>query len=64
MRITIEPTKQGIGRKFPNPKVTLELPDDHMGLGQVIEELVVPALKAFGYLISEDQIIYNHPNYD
>jgi hypothetical protein len=54
MRITIEPTKQGIGRKFPNPKVTLELPDDHMGLGQVIEELVVPALKAFGYLISED----------
>jgi hypothetical protein len=60
MKITIEPTEDH-GRKIEmqNPKVEIWIPGDDHTLEEVVEHLVVPALKAFGYGISEGQIVVN-----
>ena len=55
MKITIEPTHQGFGGKHPNPKVILELPSDDYSLDEVLEMLIEPALRAFGYTFAEIQ---------
>jgi hypothetical protein len=56
MRITIEPTHQGVGGKHPNPKVIVELPSDDYSIDEVLENLIGPALRAFGYVFDEDHI--------
>ena len=57
MKITIEPTENH-GRKIgsQNPTVELWVPGDDHNLEEVIDYLVVPALRAFGYSVSENQI--------
>jgi hypothetical protein len=39
--------------------VELWVPGDHHSLEEVIEHLVAPALRAFGYGISDGQIVVN-----
>lgn len=56
MKITIEPTNEGLGGTCPNPKVTVELPNDDYSIDEVLENLIGPALRAFGYVFDEDQI--------
>ena len=60
MKITIEPTANH-GRKIEmkNPKVEIWIPGDDHTLEEVVEHLVVPALRAFGYGVSEGQIAVN-----
>ena len=51
MKITIEPTNDQSNEK-PNmkyPVVTILVPDDDLTLPDVLEILVEPALRAFGY---------------
>ena len=51
MKITIEPTKDQSNKK-PNmkyPVVTISVQDDDLELPDVLEMLVEPALRAFGY---------------
>jgi len=59
MRITIEPTHQGLGGEYPNPKTSLEIPTDDYTIDEVLENLVTPALRAFGYLIEDGQIYFD-----
>jgi hypothetical protein len=60
MKITIEPTENH-GRKIElqNPQVEIWIPGDDHTLEEVVEHLVVPALRAFGYVVSEGQIVVN-----
>jgi hypothetical protein len=60
MKITIEPTEDH-NRKIERqiPKVELWVCGDHHSLEEVIEHLVVPALRAFGYGVSDGQIVVN-----
>jgi hypothetical protein len=60
MKITIEPTENH-GRKteLQNPKVEIWIPGDDHTLEEVVVCLVVPALRAFGYGVSEGQIVVN-----
>jgi hypothetical protein len=64
MRITIEPTHQGLGGKYPNPKAIIEIPYDDYTIDEVLENLVTPALRAFGYLIEEGQIYFDNNGED
>ena len=60
MKITIEPTENH-GRKIEmqNPKVEIWIPGDDHAMHEALEYLVVPALRAFGYGVSEGQIVVN-----
>jgi hypothetical protein len=51
MKITIEPTKNQSNEKpnMKHPVVTILVPDDDLTLPDVLEMLVEPALRAFGY---------------
>ena len=49
MRITIQPTHEPESIDTTNPTVTLEIPFDHLTMQQILEQLVVPALKAMGF---------------
>lgn len=54
MKIRIEPTEnQGRNIECQNPKIEVWLAGDDHKLQEVIDYLVVPALRAFGYGISE-----------
>ena len=58
MKITIEPTQDQSLQK-PNmkyPIVTMEIPDDDLNLPDVLEMLIEPALRAFGYSYAEIQV--------
>ena len=57
MKIRIEPTEpQGDDIEGQNPGVEVWLAGDDHNLQEVIDHLVVPALRAFGYIISEGRI--------
>ena len=57
MKITIEPTENyGNETKPRDPKVELWVPGDDHDLDEVIEYLVVPALRAMGYRVDDGQI--------
>lgn len=64
MRITIEPTHQGLDRLNPNPKAILEIPSDDYTIDEVLESLVIPALRAFGYIIEDGQIYFDSDSED
>ena len=51
MRITIEPTQNQDGLRVgeKHPAVVVTLPDDDMNLPDVLECLITPALRAYGY---------------
>lgn len=55
MRITIEPTEGPLdfagsdAPEFQHPKSIIELADDDLNLNEVVEYLVKPALKGFGF---------------
>jgi hypothetical protein len=51
MKITIESTKDQSNEKpdMKYPVVTISVPDDDLNLPDVLEMLVEPALRAFGY---------------
>ena len=51
MKITLEPTKdQSKNEPTMNyPIVTIEIPDDDLGIDDVLEMLINPALIAWGY---------------
>jgi len=58
MKITIEPTEnQGHEIELHNPKVEVWIPGDEHSLHEVIEHIVTPALRAFGYRVDYGQII-------
>jgi hypothetical protein len=60
MKITIEPTaNHGHKIEMQNPKVEIWIPGDDHTLEEVVEHLVAPALRAFGYGISDGQIVVN-----
>ena len=50
MKITIEPSEDQSGQEYPYAKVTIELPDDDLSLSVVIENMIEPALIAWGFL--------------
>lgn len=49
MKITIAPTHEGKSMSFPNPIVTIELPSDDLSIDRVIDEMLIPALTAWGF---------------
>jgi hypothetical protein len=60
MKITLEPTaNQGHKIEFQNPKIEIWIPGDDHTLEEALKYLVVPALRAFGYGVSEEQIVVN-----
>jgi hypothetical protein len=60
MKITIEPTENHGGKiEMQNPKIAIWIPGDDHTLEEALEYLVVPALRAFGYGISDGQIVVN-----
>ena len=60
MKITIEPTENKRREiELQNPKIEIWVPGDDHTLEQVVEHLVTPALRAFGYGVSEGQIVVN-----
>ena len=57
MKITIEPTENhGNKIEFQNPKVEVWIPGDDHNLQEVIDYVLTPALKAFGFMVAEGQI--------
>ena len=65
MKITIEatnPAKYGEDVDTTFAKVTIELPQDELRLDEVIENLVKPALKGYGYLPETVDEIYTKPD--
>ena len=57
MKITIEPTaNHGNKIELQNPKVEVWIPGDDHTLQEVVDYIVTPALKAFGYMVAEGQI--------
>jgi len=64
MRITIEPTHQGLDRLNPNPKAIIEIPSDDYTIDEALENLVTPALRAFGYIIEDGQIYFDNNGKD
>lgn len=58
MKITIEPTeKKTCHIEMQNPKIEVWVAGDDHTLSQVLEYLVTPALKAYGFLLDEKSII-------
>lgn len=58
MKITIEPTeKQTCHIEMQNPKIEVWVAGDDHDLSQVLEYLVTPALKAYGFLLDKKMII-------
>jgi hypothetical protein len=49
MKITIQPTTPQEGEKYPYPTVSIEMPEDDMTLPRVMENLIRPALIAWGF---------------
>jgi hypothetical protein len=49
MKITLSPTEQQEGEKYPHPTVSIEMPDDYICLPEVIDKLIRPALIAWGF---------------
>jgi len=56
MKITIEPTTENTAKLLrqngPNcvhPVVAVEMPTDHLTIEEILDNLIIPALKAIGY---------------
>jgi hypothetical protein len=49
MKITIQPTAPQEGEKYPYPTVSIEMPEDDITLPKVMENLIRPALIAWGF---------------
>jgi len=50
MKITLEPTySQDIDPRYSHPKVTIETFYDDHDMGEIIKELVIPALLGLGF---------------
>jgi len=60
MKITIEPSIDQTGEEFPYAKVSIELPEDDRSLSDVLENLVAPALRAWGFSMI-DELINKEP---
>jgi hypothetical protein len=60
MKITIEPTaNHGREIEVQSPRVEILIQGDDHTLEEALKYLVVPALRAFGYGVSEGQIVVN-----
>jgi len=60
MKITIEPTdKQSFDIQTQNPTVVVTVNGDDHTIKDVMECLVIPALKAFGYFIEPEMVTIN-----
>lgn len=59
MKITISPSQDQKNERHPFRTVEIWMPDDHMTLPQVVEELLAPALVAWGYA---DEAVREHLN--
>ncbi len=60
MKITIEPTEQLLPGIEPHRTVTLSLPDDDMSLKELLDNILKPALKAWGF----SEALLSHIEYD
>jgi len=49
MKLTLTPTADQSGEKYPYPVVSVEIPHDDLDLTAIFDSLVIPALVAFGY---------------
>jgi len=49
MRITLKPTQHPESVEATHPTITIEIPFDHLTMHQMLEQLVVPALKGVGF---------------
>ncbi len=56
MKITIEPTTEmtqkllrQYGPSCVHPTITIDMPTDHLTLEEMLDGLIIPALKAVGY---------------
>lgn len=57
MKITIEPTdKESFEIEMQNPTVVVTVIGDDHTLTDVMEYVVIPALKAFGYFIEPEMV--------
>jgi hypothetical protein len=48
MKITLEPTAEGMAGEYKSPTVTIQVPSDSLIIHDVIDDLVRPALIAWG----------------
>ncbi len=58
MKITIEPTEKQSPYpiQMQNPKIEIWIAGDNHSLSEVINFLVIPALNAFGYVVTQEMI--------
>lgn len=49
MKITIQPTQKPESIETTHPLVTVEIPFDHLTMHQMLEDLIIPALKGMGF---------------
>jgi len=49
MKITLEPTAEGMAGEYKSPTVTIQVPSDSLIIHDVIDDLVRPALIAWGF---------------
>jgi hypothetical protein len=49
MKITIQPTELDIITNYPHPTVSVEIPGDDLTMDQMISDLIIPALLAYGF---------------
>jgi hypothetical protein len=57
MKITIEPTeKQSCHIEMQNPKIEVWVSGDDHNLSQVLEYLVTPALRSYGFFLDQKVI--------
>lgn len=56
MKITIEPTDKTQPIEIQNPKISVWIAGDDHNLCEVVEYLVIPALKAYGFMVDDGMI--------
>jgi hypothetical protein len=49
MKITIQPSQPRDGQRHEFVTVSIEIPDDHLTLHEVIEEMIKPSLISWGF---------------
>lgn len=49
MKLTLEPTNPKAPGQARHPQVTIEVESDDLGISEVVEDVVIPALTAWGF---------------
>lgn len=63
MKITIRPTDKQLASPFcTHPTVTVEIPQDDLTMGEVIDNLIIPALLGMGFQQETIEEYFNGEN--